>query len=107
MSHPLLAVVSLVGRIVVLFALLMLLPLAFAWFGHDGAEHSFAVATLATLGVGLIVSAATARYRRELQPRDGFLLVSLIWGVLPAFAALPLKLAMPALSMTDAYFEAM
>jgi len=27
----------------------------------------------------------TATHRRELQPRDGFLLVSLIWGLLPAF----------------------
>jgi trk system potassium uptake protein TrkH len=106
MSHPLLAVVSLVGRIVVMFALLMLLPLAFAWFGHDGAEYPFAVSTLATLGIGLVVSVATARYRRELQPRDGFLLVSLIWGVLPAFAALPLQLALPGLSGVDAYFEA-
>ena len=60
-----------------------------------------------TLGVGLAVSVATARFRRELQPRDGFLLVSLIWGVLPAFAALPLMLALPGLSVTDAYFEAM
>ena len=107
MSHPLLAVVSLVGRIVVLFALLMLLPLGFAWLGHDGAERSFTVSTFSTLGIGLAVSVATARYRRELQPRDGFLLVSLIWGVLPAFAAVPLKLALPALSVTDAYFEAM
>jgi len=107
MSHPLLAVVALVGRIVVMFALLMLLPLAFAWFGHDGAEHAFIVATLATLGAGLAVSVVTARYRRELQPRDGFLLVGLIWSVLPAFAALPLYLALPGLSVTDAYFEAM
>ena len=56
MSHPLLAVVSLVGRIVVLFALLMLLPLAFAWFGgHDAAQHAFFVSTLTTFGVGLLV----------------------------------------------------
>jgi len=34
-------------------------------------------------------------------------LVTLIWLVLPAFAALPLWLAIPGLSVTDAYFEAM
>ena len=107
MSHPLLAVVALVGRIVVLFALLMLVPLAFAWFGGDGAASAFGIAALVTAGSGLAVSVATARYRRELQPRDGFLLVGLIWGVLPAFAALPLELALPDLSLTDAYFEAM
>ena len=30
-----------------------------------------------------------------------------MWVVLPAFAALPLLLALPGLSVTDAYFEAM
>ncbi len=35
------------------------------------------------------------------------MLVALIWMVLPAFAALPLLLAIPGLSVTDAYFEAM
>lgn len=107
MSHPLLAVVALVGRMVVLFALLMLLPLAFALFEHGPAERAFVTATFATLGTGAAVSVATRRFRRELQPRDGFLLVGLTWTVLPAFGALPLMLALPGLSLTDAYFEAM
>ncbi len=55
----------------------------------------------------MLLSLATRRFRRELQLRDGFVLVALIWLVLPAFAALPLLLAIPGLSVTDAYFEAM
>jgi trk system potassium uptake protein len=50
---------------------------------------------------------ATRRFRRELQPRDGFVLVGMTWLVLPAFGALPLVLAVPGLSITNAYFEAM
>jgi len=42
----------------------------------------------------------------ELQIRDGFLLVALVWTTLPAFATLPLLLYMPGLSFTNAYFEA-
>jgi trk system potassium uptake protein len=106
MSAPL-AVVALVGRMVVLFAMLLLVPLAFAWLGDDGAQRAFAVAAVATFGVGVAMSLATRRFRRELQPRDGFVLVGLTWLVLPVFGALPLLLAMPGLSMTDAYFEAM
>ncbi len=53
------------------------------------------------------MSLATRRFQRELLPRDGFLLVTLIWLLLPAFGALPLLLALPGLSFTDAYFEAM
>jgi trk system potassium uptake protein len=38
--------------------------------------------------------------------RDGFLLVTLVWTVLPAFATLPFIFFEPSRSFTDAYFEA-
>ena len=107
MSHPLLAVVALVGRLTALFALLMLVPLAFAFGGHDAAARAFLLSAAITAGVGGAVALATRRYRRELQPRDGFLLVGMTWFALPTFGALPLLLAIPGLSVTDAYFEAM
>ncbi|MCY7315624.1 MAG: TrkH family potassium uptake protein [Rubrivivax sp.] len=102
-----LAVVALVGRMVLLFALLMLVPLAFALIGQDAAQRDFATAILLTLLCGAALTALTWRFRRELQPRDGFVLVTLTWLVLPLFGALPLWLAVPGLSATDAYFEAM
>jgi trk system potassium uptake protein len=105
MSSPL-AVVALIGRMVVLFALLMVVPLAFALSAHDPAEGAFLTAIGLTLFAGGLLSLATRRFRRELQLRDGFILVSLTWVVLAAFAALPLMLAIPGLSFTDAYFEA-
>jgi trk system potassium uptake protein len=101
-----LAVVGLVGRMVVLFALLMLVPLAFAVGQHDEAEQAFLISIAVTLGAGLIMSLATSRYRRDLQVRDGFVLVGMTWLALPAFAALPLVLAVPGLSVHHAYFEA-
>ena len=102
-----LAVVGLVGRIIAVFAALMLVPLAFALSAHDPAEGAFLVAAAITASTGIAISLATRRFRRELQPRDGFLLVTLTWTLLPAFGALPLLLAIPGLSFTDAYFEAM
>ncbi|MFO1266875.1 MAG: potassium transporter TrkG [Rubrivivax sp.] len=102
-----LAVVALVGRMVALFALLMGVPLAFALGEHDPAEGAFLAAGGITLGCGVVMSLATRRFRRELQPRDGFVLVTLTWALLPAFGALPLLFAIPGLSFTDAYFEAM
>lgn len=101
-----LAVVALVGRMVVLFALLLLVPLAFALAERDAAERAFLTAAGLTLVCGLAMSLATRRFRRELQPRDGFLLVGLTWATLPLFGALPLWLAIPGLSLTNAYFEA-
>ena len=102
-----LAVVGLVGRIVFVFSLLMLVPLAFALAAHDPAEQAFLVSMALTAGSGLAMSATMRRFRRELQARDGFLLVTLTWLLLPAFGALPMLLAIPGLSFTDGYFEAM
>ena len=102
-----LAVVALVGRMVALFALLMLVPLTFALGGHDDAEDVFLLSTAVTFGAGVAMSLATRRFRRELQPRDGFVLVALTWLMLPLFGALPLYLAVPDINATNAYFEAM
>lgn len=101
-----LAVVALVGRMVVLFGLLMVVPLVFALAAHDPAEQAFLISIAVTFAAGAAASLATRRFRRELQPRDGFILVALTWVVLPVFGALPLWLAVPGLSVTDAYFEA-
>jgi trk system potassium uptake protein TrkH len=102
-----LAVVALVGRMVMIFAGLMMVPMGFAIWAHDDAEQPFILATALTLTSGLAMSLLTRRFRRELQPRDGFVLVGLTWLVLPLFGALPLVLALPGLAFTDAYFEAM
>jgi trk system potassium uptake protein TrkH len=106
MNSPL-AVTALIGRVLMLFSLVMAVPLAFALAKHDPAENAFLVGIGVTFAAGGGLSLATRRFRRELQLRDGFVLVALVWLVLPAFAALPLLLAIPGLSVTDAYFEAM
>ena len=106
MNLPL-AVTALVGRVLMLFALLMAVPLGFALAEHDPAEMAFVVSIGVTFAFGAALTLATRRFRRELHLRDGFVLVVLIWLVLPAFAALPLWLAIPGISVTDAYFEAM
>ncbi len=101
------AVVGLVGRIVMVFAVLMLVPLGFALSQHDPAERAFLISAAVTAACGLGMTLPARRVRQELQPRDGFLLVTLTWSLLPAFGALPMMLAIDGLSVTDAYFEAM
>ena len=100
-----LPLLHIIGVIVGIFALTMLVPLAFAWGGMDGARFAFDKALLITAACGLALYLGTRRFRRELQPRDGFLLVTLVWTVLPAFATMPLMFHLPGMSFTDAYFE--
>ena len=102
-----LPVLNVLGYVVMMFAATLLVPLGFAIIGDDGGQRSFNIALFATAGCGLVLMLATRRFTRELQTRDGFLLVTLAWTVLPALATLPLMLQLPNLDFTDAYFETM
>ena len=104
----LLPVVSVFSRILVAFSFAFLVPLAWAW-SEDGVEHRYMWAGAFALALfsGLALWAVTRQHRRELQARDGFLLVNLVWIVLPAFAAVPLMFSVPGIGWTEAYFEAM
>jgi trk system potassium uptake protein TrkH len=106
-ARSVLPVINVLGYVVMLFSATMLVPLLFALVGGDKALRDYDLSVLVTAGSGLAAVLATRRFRRELQPRDGFLLVVLVWTVLPAFATLPFMLHLPALTFTHAYFEAM
>jgi trk system potassium uptake protein TrkH len=103
----LLAVLHVLGLLLASFATSCLLPLACSLWYADGLWPHFLITAAVTAGCGVLLAAATYRLRRELKPRDGFLLVTLGWLVVPAAAALPLILSLPQLSFSGAYFEAM
>src|SRR5437016_9336339 len=73
----------------------------------DGLWPKFLLAAALTAGCGLVLAGVTLRFRRALKARDGFLLLTLGWLLLPGAAALPLLLALPGLTFTGAFFEAM
>jgi trk system potassium uptake protein TrkH len=102
----LVAVINVLSRVLLLFGASMALPWAIAVLLDDGAQRPFAYSLGVSLAAGLLLWLATFRERRELQIRDGFMLVALVWTVLPAFATLPLLLSIDGLSFTEAYFEA-
>jgi trk system potassium uptake protein len=101
-------VLALLARIMMAFAFAFLVPLAWAWNNDAVALRavwgtSFGLA----FGSGWVLWALTRSYRRELLPRDGFLLVNLVWVVLTAYAAVPLMFTVPDITWSKAYFEAM
>ncbi len=89
------------------FGLIYLLPIAWSLGARDGAVMDFVIAGGINVIAGLAIALATRRFRRELKPRDGFLLVTLSWVLMSASATIPLMIALPDLSFTDGYFEAM
>lgn len=100
-----LPILHVLGLVVLIFSFTMLLPLGTAFFWRDAALNAYDEAFLITFGSGFLAWLFTRHNKRELQTRDGFLLVVLVWAVLPAFATLPLLSYLPHLSFTDAYFE--
>lgn len=97
-----------IGSLMLMLALAMLLPAAVEALQHTAAWRSFLVsATITGGGGGALVLAYRPSKRPTLTPRGGFLLVTLAWTVLCAFATLPLMLSATQLSFTDAFFEAM
>ena len=104
--NRLFAVVNVLGKLVLVFGLMMLIPLGLALWNKDGAQSVFEESIMITTGGGFLMWLMTRAYRRELQIRDGFLLVVLVWFVLPAFAMLPLLFYLPELNLSMAYFEA-
>jgi trk system potassium uptake protein TrkH len=107
LAHSLFPILNVLGVVIAIFAATLLVPLLVALVGHDAALRSYDTAFLVTLFAGALLWLATRRFKRELQPRDGFLLVTLVWTVIPGFATLPLLWHLPGLSVTDAYFETM
>jgi trk system potassium uptake protein TrkH len=89
------------------FGLTLLIPLGFSLVIDDGAAFAYDEGLLATLSAALLLWWPTRHAKHDLKLRDGFLMVVMIWVLLPLFAALPLiAWYYPALSFTDAYFEA-
>jgi trk system potassium uptake protein TrkH len=101
----LLPVLNVLSVIIAGFAVAMLVPLGVSLLYRDAAQGAYDEGVILTLAAGAVLWTLTRRYRVELQARDGFLLVSLVWTVLPAFATVPLMLYMEGLTFTDAYFE--
>jgi len=102
-----LGVLHVLGLMLVFFASTFLLPIACSLLTGDGMLVHFAAGAAVIVLVGLGLALAFRRHKRELKARDGFLLVTLAWALMSAAATVPLLMALPELSFTDAFFESM
>ena len=103
----LLSIAPQLGIIAMVMSLAQLLPIGVSLAYNDGTTSAFVFSMAFNCAAGYVVWVFTHRYRRDLGLRDGFLLVTLAWAGGAAFATLPLLMAIPGLSVTDAYFETM
>jgi trk system potassium uptake protein len=93
--------------VLLMFSATMLVPLTIALWLDDDALWAYDRALLITLSAASLLWILGRSGPRDLKIRDGYLLVTAAWTILPAFAAIPLLFYLPELSFTDAYFETM
>lgn len=103
-----LTVIHALGLMLVVFSATYVIPVVTALIYADYIMLlDFLMAMVWTLAIGFLMWALTRRHKGELSIRHGYLLVVTMWTAMPLFATIPLLLAIPGLSFTDAYFETM
>jgi len=85
----------------------MLVPVVVDLVAGNPDWQIFVLTMFMSLAVGGMFVLANRGTGDALNLRQAFLLTTLAWAVLPAFAALPIAFSELSLSYTDAYFEAM
>jgi trk system potassium uptake protein TrkH len=99
-------IANVLGALLMAFAVTYVLPIATALVYQDGTTADFVLAMVVNFGVGCLLWLSTRKYRRDLRPRDGYLLVTLSWILMSAAATIPL-LTVLTIPFTDAFFETM
>ncbi|MDE0815432.1 MAG: TrkH family potassium uptake protein [Alphaproteobacteria bacterium] len=88
-------------------AVAMCLPAIFDLIIGNPNWQVFLLAAALTLFIGIMLVLMTRDNVRKISIRQAFVLTTVVWVVIPSFAALPLAFADLQLSYTDAFFEAM
>lgn len=97
-------IVSFIGRIILIEAALMVLPLLVALYYGDGDAWVFAVTILAALIPGVLM-ARVRQSDRRLSSRDGYFIVAATWIIISLIGAMPLYMAGGCRSYWSALFE--
>lgn len=100
-------VVYVIGRVLIVLAILMLAPAIIDYRAGLRNGQSFLECALITGGVGaLLVMTTQNGLRGAVNVHQAYLLTTGIWTVVPLFGALPFYIGEPHLPFGDAYFEA-
>ena len=96
-----------IGRILIVLAILMLAPAIVDWRAGLENGHDFLASSVLTgvAGAALTLSTGNA-LGQALDTRQAYLLTAGIWFLVPFFGALPFYIGAPGLSLNQAYFEA-
>lgn len=93
------------GKLLILFSILMLFPIIIALIYHENTVMSFLNTAVVSLVVGLFLSLKKVE-NKEIYSREGFCIVTFGWIFFSALGALPFFLSKEIPNYIDALFEA-
>ncbi|MDO4433229.1 MAG: potassium transporter TrkG [Alysiella sp.] len=104
--HNIFATLHIFSKLCLLFALLMWTPTLVSYLYQDDAFYVFERIAFITVLLSSLVWFLTRQHQRELRPRDGFALVTVMWLGFAMIAATPLYFYFDQMPFIDAFFEA-
>lgn len=98
-------ILSFLGLTSMMNGFFMLLSEPFSWYYHEEASYGILSAGLLTIALGLILWFFNRKANKDIQKRDGYLIVTLGWLMLTLTGTLPYLLTGTITSFPDAVFE--
>ena len=95
----------LIGRILLLEAALLLLPLAVSFYYADGGQLPFGITIALCAGLGLGICRFFRTEDQVIYAKEGFLVTALAWLSVSALGALPFVMSGTIPNYIDAFFE--
>ena len=77
------------GIIVIFFSFTMVPPIWINWIYAQDNSHAFYIGFLITFILGIVIYLPNKKTKKELRPKDGFIIVLLIWLVVAICGAIP------------------
>lgn len=85
----------------------MLLSATVSWYYKDGVLNQMLFAGSVALGLGGLIMLLTKNYRKEIQKREGYIIVAFGWIFMALIGTLPYLFTGAIANFTDAFFETM
>ncbi|MDO4320600.1 MAG: TrkH family potassium uptake protein [Bacteroidales bacterium] len=99
------SIIRVIGRLVLIEALLLLVPMVVCLIYGESEWRGFALSAVAAGIAGGVAEAFTVRSPATIHAREGFIITSVIWIVFTLFGIIPFMLSRQPLNFTDAVFE--
>ncbi len=98
-------IASFLGLTSMMNGFFMLLSEPFSWYYHEEASYGIASAGILTITIGLLLWFFNRNAPKDIQKRDGYLIVTLGWLMLTLTGSLPYLFTGTITSFPDAIFE--